>query len=128
MTVSLWVYLGSHPTADCVFLVGRYDKKVHASSDKFIYGLLEKLHSEGKSVSPSAEHGVGLQKRSKVCVAFAGISALNVSVDTFCTYTCTHVAVLFQLKIVRDQDHVSLLRQLKAVFDPNGIMNPGKVL
>jgi FAD/FMN-containing dehydrogenase len=28
----------------------------------------------------------------------------------------------------RSAEHLQLLRSIKAVFDPNGIMNPGKVL
>ncbi len=47
--------------------------------------------------SISAEHGVGLQKR------------------TYLSYT-------------RSQMEIDIMRAIKAVFDPNGIMNPGKLL
>ncbi len=44
----------------------RYDADVHAASEDLIYGALRELYDAGHNVSPSAEHGIGLQKLTKV--------------------------------------------------------------
>jgi len=56
--------------------------------------LFAALQRHGGSIS--AEHGVGLTKKS-------------------------------YLHYTRNQTEIGYLRALKQVFDPNGIMNPGKI-
>lgn len=60
--------------------------------DELVYSVVEKL---GGAIS--AEHGVGLTKRTA-------------------------------LRHSRSRDEIELMRGVKAVFDPDGIMNPGKLL
>ncbi len=59
--------------------------------DELIFKTIQKLNG-----SISAEHGVGLTKKS------------------FLNYT-------------RSKEEIELMKQVKSVFDPDGIMNPGKI-
>jgi glycolate oxidase len=60
--------------------------------------------------------------------AFAEIFAVAIAMDG--TITGEHGVGLVKLKHLERQlgtEHLALLRRIKAAFDPNGILNPGKL-
>ncbi|KAI8093077.1 uncharacterized protein BX664DRAFT_328869 [Halteromyces radiatus] len=70
----------------------RVDEELRKTVDDFVYGWTSQYNG-----SISAEHGIGLMKRS------------------YLSYT-------------KSRSSISSMRQIKDVFDPNGILNPYKLL
>ena len=76
----------------------------------------------------SADYAADEEETKRAYVAFGAVMDLALHLGG--TITGEHGIGIVKLRYLERQlgaDHMALLRRIKAAFDPNGILNPGKL-